>query len=95
MRLAQKIQELRHSKIPITRAMGGIVEDDDGKRLVLSAPLEANVNYLGTPFGGSLNALAVLERLRTAILDWQLNTAQEGCPTARNQSASQDTHCSL
>lgn len=60
MNLARQIQELFHSKIPITRAMGVRAEDYDGKRLVISAPLEANVNHLGTAFGGSLNALAVL-----------------------------------
>jgi len=57
---AQKIEELLHSKIPITRAMGVRVEDYDGHRLVVTAPLDANVNHLGTAFGGSLNALAVL-----------------------------------
>lgn len=57
---ARRIQELLHSKIPITRAMGVKVEDYDGRQLTLSAPLDANVNHLGTAFGGSLNALAVL-----------------------------------
>jgi thioesterase domain-containing protein len=60
MSLAKRTQELLHAKIPITRAMGVTVEDYDGERLVLSAPLGANVNHLGTAFGGSLNALAVL-----------------------------------
>lgn len=56
----RRIQELLHDKIPITRAMGVRVVEYDGRRLVLSAPLDANVNHLGTAFGGSLNALAVL-----------------------------------
>lgn len=60
MNLAEQTQELLHTKIPITRALGVKVEDYDGERLVLSAPLEANVNHLGTAFGGSLNTLAVL-----------------------------------
>jgi thioesterase domain-containing protein len=60
MSLVKQIQELLHTKIPITRAMGVRVEDYDGERLVLSAPLGANVNHLGTAFGGSLNALMVL-----------------------------------
>ena len=60
MNLALRIQELLNSKIPITRAMGVRVEDYDGERLALSAPLDLNVNHLGTAFGGSLNALAVL-----------------------------------
>src|SRR5215210_4824960 len=57
---SRQIQELFYSKIPITRAMGVRVEHYDGERLVLSAPLAENVNHLGTAFGGSLNALAVL-----------------------------------
>ena len=60
MSLARRTQELLHSKIPITRALGVRVEDYDGERLTLSAPLDVNVNHLGTAFGGSLNALAVL-----------------------------------
>ena len=60
MRLTEQIQDLLHSKIPITRAMGVRVEDYDGERLILCAPLDRNVNHLGTAFGGSLNAMAVL-----------------------------------
>jgi thioesterase domain-containing protein len=60
MNLIQQTQDLLHTKIPITRAMGVRVEDYDGEQLVLTAPLEANVNHLGTAFGGSLNTLAVL-----------------------------------
>jgi thioesterase domain-containing protein len=55
-----QIQELLHAKIPITRALGVRVEYYDGERLVLSAPLKENINHMGTAFGGSLNALAVL-----------------------------------
>jgi thioesterase domain-containing protein len=36
------------------------VESWDNARLVLSAPLSENYNHLGTAFGGSLNALAML-----------------------------------
>jgi thioesterase domain-containing protein len=60
MNPAPQIEELFHSKIPITRALGVKVEEYDGRRLVLTAPLGLNVNHLGTAFGGSLNALAVL-----------------------------------
>lgn len=67
----QQIQELLHSKIPITRAMGVRVEDYDGERLVLIAPLEANVNHLGTAFGGSLNTLAVLSGYGLLWLEMQ------------------------
>lgn len=56
----RRIQELFYRVMPITRAMGVVVESYDGERLVLNAPLAANVNHLGTAFGGSLNTLAVL-----------------------------------
>ena len=60
MSLTRQIQDLFYSKIPLTRAMGVKVEEYDGERLILSAPLDNNINHLGTAFGGSLNALAVL-----------------------------------
>ena len=60
MNPALQIQEVLHDKIPITRAMGVRVDDYDGQRLIVSAPLDENVNHLGTAFGGSLNSLAVL-----------------------------------
>jgi len=71
MNRAWQIQELLHSKIPITRAMGVKAEDYDGRRLVLSAPLNQNVNHLGTAFGGSLNALAVLSGYGVLWLELQ------------------------
>jgi thioesterase domain-containing protein len=55
-----QIEDVLHTKIPLTRAMGVRVEDYDDERLILSAPLAANINHLGTAFGGSLNALLVL-----------------------------------
>jgi thioesterase domain-containing protein len=56
----RRIEELFYRVMPITRAMGVAVESYDGARLVLTAPLAANVNHLGTAFGGSLNTMAVL-----------------------------------
>ena len=60
MNTDRQMEGLFYSKIPITRALGVRVEEYDGQRLVLTAPLPGNVNHLGTAFGGSLNALAVL-----------------------------------
>jgi thioesterase domain-containing protein len=71
MSLVQQIQELLHSKIPITRSLGVKVEDYDGQRLILSAPLDLNVNHLGTAFGGSLHALAVLSSYGLLWLELQ------------------------
>jgi thioesterase domain-containing protein len=71
MSSALQIQELFHNKIPITRAMRVRVEHYDGERLVISAPLEANINHLGTAFGGSLHALAVLSGYGLLWLEMQ------------------------
>ncbi len=60
MSIAGRIEELFYSKMPITCAMGVAVESYDGMRLILTAPLAANANHLGTAFGGSINTLAVL-----------------------------------
>lgn len=49
-----------HEQIPLTKAMGVRVEEHDDRQLVLTAPLQANHNHLGTAFGGSLAALATL-----------------------------------
>ncbi|WP_111496439.1 MULTISPECIES: YiiD C-terminal domain-containing protein [Marinobacter] len=48
-----------HEQIPLTRALGVTLEDFDGERLSVRAPLEENHNHQGTGFGGSLYAVAV------------------------------------
>lgn len=63
MSTAEKLHEIEqffHRKIPLTGAMGIRVESYDGDQLVLTAPLEINHNHLGTAFGGSLGAIAML-----------------------------------
>jgi thioesterase domain-containing protein len=69
--LIKQTEDLLHTKIPITRAMGVRVEDYDGERLIVTAPLGANVNHLGTVFGGSLNTLAVLSGYGLLWLEMQ------------------------
>jgi thioesterase domain-containing protein len=56
----QGLEAFLHEKIPLTRAMGLRVAESNAQRLVLEAPLEKNVNHLGTAFGGSLHALPTL-----------------------------------
>jgi len=56
---ARDLGAFLHEKIPLTRAMGVRVVET-GARLVLEAPLDANVNHLGTAFGGSLHTLPTL-----------------------------------
>lgn len=49
-----------HDHIPLTRAMGVAVEAAGAEGVVLSAPLEPNLNHRDTVFGGSASALAIL-----------------------------------
>jgi thioesterase domain-containing protein len=58
--LLSETERFFHEQIPLTKAMGVRVEAHDGRQLVLTAPLAANHNHLGTAFGGSLAALATL-----------------------------------
>ena len=53
-------EQFLHEQIPLTRAMQVRVESFDDRQLTLAAPLDANHNHLGTAFGGSIAALAML-----------------------------------
>jgi thioesterase domain-containing protein len=73
---APRLEAFLHEQIPLTRAMGVQVIESNARRLVLEAPLDKNVNHLGTAFGGSLHALptlacyaAVWTMLRAAGID--------------------------
>ena len=57
---SSEIEQFLHAKIPLTAAMGVRVESYDAQQLILTAPLDANHNHLGTAFGGSLAALLIL-----------------------------------
>jgi len=48
------------AKIPLTKAMGLRVIETGPRQLVLEAPLEPNINHLGSVFGGALHALPTL-----------------------------------
>lgn len=55
-----KLQNVLHDEIPITRRIGIQVERCDADKIVLTAPLEPNINHKCTAFGGSLYSVAVL-----------------------------------
>lgn len=56
----KSLEAFLHEKIPLTRAMGLHVAESSARRLVLEAPLDKNINHLGTAFGGSLHTLPTL-----------------------------------
>lgn len=45
--------------LPIAQQMGIEVEQYDGQELILTAPLDPNINDKGTAFGGSIYCVAV------------------------------------
>jgi thioesterase domain-containing protein len=57
---AQALVTFIHDGIPLARAMALQLENYDGDRLSLSAPLAPNVNDKGCAFGGSLVSLMTL-----------------------------------
>lgn len=56
----QSIQDYLHEHIPLSRAMGVEVRKADSSGVLLSAPLEPNINHRETVFGGSASSLAIL-----------------------------------
>ncbi len=76
-----------HAQIPITRAMGVRVLEDEATpgRLTLTAPLEANHNHLHTAFGGSLSALCTLAGY--VVLWLELDQARPSGPPRLTDSA--------
>jgi thioesterase domain-containing protein len=54
------LEAFLHAKIPLTKAMGLRVIETGPRKLVLEAPLEPNVNHLGSVFGGVLHAIPTL-----------------------------------
>jgi thioesterase domain-containing protein len=58
--MIKKLQDVLHSDIPLTSAIGIEVVEYNNNELTLSAPLENNVNHKATAFGGSLYSVCVL-----------------------------------
>ena len=54
------LQEILHTEIPLTQAMGIFVRCYSGNSITLSAPLQPNINHKNTAFGGSLYNISVL-----------------------------------
>ena len=55
-----ELQEFLHRSVPLSKAMSVCVEAVSPERLVLTAPMEPNINQHGTIFGGSSATLALL-----------------------------------
>lgn len=57
-----------HAAIPLARAMQVRIVSFDGERIVVAAPLDANINDKGTGFAGSLSTLVTLAGWSLATL---------------------------
>ncbi len=55
-----ELEQVLHTEIPLTQAMGLAVESCSTDKVILTAPLEKNINHKCTAFGGSLYSVAVL-----------------------------------
>jgi len=58
--ISEKLKHFFIEHLPITQFMGLEVESYDGETLILTAPLEPNINDKKTAFGGSLYNTAVM-----------------------------------
>lgn len=59
-KISKKLKQFFIDHLPITQFMGLEVESYDGDTLILTAPLEPNINDKQTAFGGSLYNTAVM-----------------------------------
>jgi thioesterase domain-containing protein len=55
-----EVERYLHEHIPLSQAMGVLVETSGPDGVTLSAPLAPNINHRETVFGGSASALAIL-----------------------------------
>ena len=56
----ERIEEFLRAQIALAQAMDARVVSVQEDRFVLEAPMSANFNHLGTAFGGSIAAMAML-----------------------------------
>lgn len=71
------LQDYLHAHIPLSRAMQVEVAAASGEAVVLSAPLQPNINHRETVFGGSASALAILSAW--ALLHLRLQAEEIAC----------------
>ena len=55
-----KLEQLITSEMPITQHLEFSLSPGDGDEIVASAPLKANLNHMGSAFGGSISMLSTL-----------------------------------
>lgn len=56
----ERVEELITSEIPVTRHLEFTLTPGDENELIARAPLKANLNHMGSAFGGSISMLSTL-----------------------------------
>jgi thioesterase domain-containing protein len=54
------VEQYLHEHIPLSKAMAVSVSSIEASGVVLSAPLQPNINHRSTVFGGSISAVSIL-----------------------------------
>jgi thioesterase domain-containing protein len=54
------VEQYLHEHIPLSKAMAVSVSSIDSSGVILSAPLQPNINHRSTVFGGSISAVSIL-----------------------------------
>jgi thioesterase domain-containing protein len=99
---SQRMERYLHEQIPLSAAMGVRVREASIARVLLSAPLEPNINHHSTVFGGSAAVLATLSawtllhlRLRDAGLAAQLVIQRSAMEYEKPIPGDFDAHCTF
>ncbi len=58
--MAEPLERYLHTRIPLSAALGVRVLEATPECVRLTAPLDPNINHIGTVFGGSAAAVAIL-----------------------------------
>lgn len=58
--IPQELEQYLHKNIPLSQAIQVSVVEAEEESVVLSAPLEPNINHTESVFGGSASAVAIL-----------------------------------
>lgn len=72
-----RLEDYLHAQIPISAAMQVSVLSVSADSVVLTAPLEPNINHKSTVFGGSASAVAILAAW--SLLHLRLVAEGHGC----------------
>ena len=94
------VEQYLHEHIPLSKAMGVSVTSIDATGIILSAPLQPNINHRSTVFGGSISAVSILSawtliyvRLQTLDISYQIVIQSSNIEYTRPIEEDFQVHC--